>query len=93
MAARYGGEEFVIVLPGTDVRGAMLLMERLRGMVSQVDTESPVTMSIGLTHWNGSEDGGQLIDRADRALYVAKTSGRNRVVVSGEPFVNDPAVH
>ncbi len=79
LAARYGGEEFVIVLPDTDLAGGAVLMNRLRVAVAQIDSPAPVTMSVGVTHWNGAEAAATLIERADSALYAAKTSGRDRV--------------
>jgi diguanylate cyclase (GGDEF)-like protein len=90
LAARYGGEEFAVVLPGTDYVGAFLVAEKIRRAVLDagiIHSESPqgaVTVSIGVCASNGaspvrSED---LIDAADKALYVAKASGRNMSVIA-----------
>ena len=87
--ARYGGEEFAIVLLGTDAKGAMNMAERLRKTVmnkkysAEKDTFH-VTVSIGIsTYPDGREEykGKEgFIERADKALYHAKESGRNRCV-------------
>jgi diguanylate cyclase (GGDEF)-like protein len=83
--ARWGGEEFVCLLPRTDEWGAMLAAEKLRSAVVQLSVINggraiPVTVSIGVS---SVENDDQLIDnallRADKALYRAKDSGRNRV--------------
>lgn len=88
-AARYGGEEFAVVLPETDLEGALLMGERLRQKIESMqfhshdDTRFSVTISAGVATWNtalnaNSKDG--LISVADKALYKAKNQGRNRVV-------------
>ncbi|GGW55115.1 GGDEF domain-containing protein [Alishewanella tabrizica] len=83
--ARYGGEEFVIVLPDTDVTGAMQVAERIRQLVQQMsisidNTAVHVTASLGVAV---SDDGhilaADLIQQADLALYQAKAQGRNQV--------------
>ncbi len=82
---RYGGEEFLLVLPGTDESNAMLVCERI---LEQVQAEPvvfkgisiPCTLSIGLATWSGREDVDKLIEASDKALYMAKDKGRNRVV-------------
>lgn len=90
LAARYGGEEFAIVLLNTDYVGAFIIAERIRteleGCSIQHD-ESPakvVTVSVGISALSGSRTvtAENLVDIADKALYVAKTSGRNRTVIS-----------
>jgi len=76
VVARYGGEEFVVVMPQTDLEGAVTFAERLRSMVEQ---EMPVTVSGGVTVALDGDTHESLFDRADGALYHAKASGRNRV--------------
>ena len=80
LVARYGGEEFCLVLPDTDLLGGHHLLDHLRNGGRDSTTELGVTMSVGLTSWDGIEDPMSFIDRADRALYQAKNSGRDRVV-------------
>lgn len=88
--ARYGGEEFVVILPNTGAHEAAALAERLRRAVGEstcvVESggrlELSCTVSIGLaTADAGERDGGELLRQADQALYRAKASGRDRVVV------------
>jgi diguanylate cyclase (GGDEF)-like protein len=88
--ARIGGEEFVVVLPATDADGARVVAERIRQAVAAASVNGSsgpfsVTTSVGLATCRGSSvrDGGKgAVERADAALYEAKRSGRNRVVVA-----------
>ena len=88
MVARYGGEEFVVVLPDSDPEVALSVAERLRCLVSHPavrlddgSLEIPITVSLGVASTTDPlETQDSLISRADRALYVAKNLGRNRVV-------------
>ena len=94
IAARYGGEEFVLVLPGVDAAPARSICERI---VEQVAAQThvisgaepiAVTCSIGVATHNPEtpfEGPEALLRAADRALYLAKQAGRNRVVVYGPP--------
>jgi diguanylate cyclase (GGDEF)-like protein len=89
--ARMGGEEFVVVLPGTDIKHAAVIAERLRSVVGATPfhvsgTDVDTTISIGIgsiaTLDPDEETGAQaLIDQADRFLYRSKLGGRNRVSV------------
>lgn len=80
---RYGGEEFVAILPDAGAEGAMAWAERLRAVMRTLPApvEWAVTASIGVAAWSHGETGGAVVSRADRGLYAAKSSGRDRVVV------------
>ena len=79
--ARYGGEEFALILPNTDAEGAYILAERLRQRVENAKwKERPVTASFGVATLEiGMTSGESLIEAADKALYLSKERGRNRV--------------
>jgi diguanylate cyclase len=81
VAGRYGGEEFGILLPGTELKGAMLFAERLRLMVHVLTVkpyEARCTISLGVAELDGDiHNYRQLIECADNALYESKRLGRN----------------
>lgn len=91
VAARYGGEEFVIVLPETDAAGAAAVAERVRQSVSEYRFATGEgaqtvnnTISVGVASFpDHATTQAHLIEAADRAMYLAKRSGKNRVVVAG----------
>ncbi len=87
VAGRFGGEEFIIVLGETDRRGAEIIAERIRKAIEklEVTVESiklNVTVSIGVNDYQRQYGHNiqSIIDDTDKALYQAKTSGRNQVV-------------
>ncbi len=92
IAARYGGEEFVILLPSTNLQEALIVAERLRASVEKeviniekVNTKNStkqisVTISLGVCNYISGDNSQNLLMKADKALYQAKESGRNRVV-------------
>ncbi len=87
IGGRYGGEEFLVVLPETGIEGGTASAERMRERVEKGhfevgdDMVVPVTVSIGVAAFDGEKVGAdELLKRADRALYMAKESGRNCVV-------------
>jgi diguanylate cyclase (GGDEF)-like protein len=82
--ARWGGEEYVILLPASDEKEAALIAERIRtGIAAGFSAEItfPVTISAGVAQYQTGDALSPLMDRADQALYAAKLSGRNRVMV------------
>lgn len=90
LPARYGGEEFAILLPDQDARGAAAMAERCRVEIEalRITHESGLlrlTVSMGVADGAGASTPEQIIERADKALYRAKESGRNRVHACEEP--------
>lgn len=94
IAGRYGGEEFTILLPSAYAKDAGMVAERLRKAVekrvidiSKLTPEQKnisVTISLGVYQMHANDEIQDLIVKADKALYEAKTSGRNRVVLASE---------
>ena len=93
IACRYGGEEFFIILPQTGIKEASLVAQRLRKTIedSKIDiteagvngiSDINVTVSIGVCKYESSMTSFEFVKKADKALYEAKTTGRNRVIVS-----------
>jgi diguanylate cyclase (GGDEF)-like protein len=88
--ARWGGEEFLALLVGVDAEIAQRFAERLRATVEShafgcAGQTVPVTVTVGLSRLDSLEELPKMIDRADKALYLGKQSGRNRVVLFGAP--------
>lgn len=88
LVARYGGEEFVVLFTGIDCTGAAAILDHAREVVSTKhyrvrETDAPlgdITFSGGVTHAEQGEAHGTVFHRADRLLYNAKGSGRNRII-------------
>ena len=84
---RYGGEELIMVMPETNIEGAIIPVQRLRRMVEEYDfnynnVKAKVTVSIGLTmNYQEFKTPADILKSADEALYKAKESGRNRVIL------------
>lgn len=79
--ARWGGEEFVIQAPGIALADAVMFAEKLRVAIEQYDFNQPkkITASFGVTVYKKGDNSSRLINRADKALYLAKENGRNQV--------------
>ena len=96
IAGRYGGEEFSILLPFTKINEAQMVAERLRKTIeekvidiSKVNPDSEikkikVTLSLGVYEMKESDNDEDLLRKADKALYQAKNTGRNKVVTNNE---------
>lgn len=88
MLVRWGGEEFILLLPNTDRDQALLVLQRMReqGLGMRPDGR-PLTASIGLAEriYDTVADWRALVERADRRMYAAKSSGRDKIVAQ-EPF-------
>ena len=82
--ARFGGEEFILLLPDTGIDVAETVLERVRKNVEEYDFPEVgnVTISIGVSEINLEEEIEAAIKRADEALYEAKATGRNKVVLA-----------
>ena len=97
LPARYGGEEFAVILPNTTMENATKLANQIREAISKKKLKSAksgesygkVTLSIGVAAYRPGEPLADLVQRADKGLYRAKETGRNRVVneagLDGEP--------
>lgn len=88
VASRYGGEEFAVLFAESTESAASAVAERIRRTLKREEFESEggpfrVTVSAGIAGADDKADRGQLLFRADKALYAAKDRGRNRVVVWG----------
>jgi diguanylate cyclase (GGDEF)-like protein len=87
--ARIGGEEFVVILPDSDIDGALIVADRIRVGVEELAIETSqgalqLTISAGVASRRGGETYSELFDRADTALYESKRLGRNRVSLADE---------
>lgn len=80
--ARYGGEEFAIILPSTNLTDALLVAERLRGLVAKTTfPHRKLSISIGVSRMDQDSGARAMVLAADNGLYRAKAAGRNKVVV------------
>ena len=79
--ARWGGEEFAILLPNTNLEGAYIFSEKLRKLIVDYNFSvvKKLTISFGVAELNEGENKMTLFEKADKALYLAKRNGRNRV--------------
>lgn len=85
--ARYGGEEFVVLLPRTTLHNARIVAEQIRRRISEKklkrvstgESLGTITVSLGVSQMREGDTVDSMVDRADKALYLAKQSGRNNV--------------
>jgi len=92
--ARYGGEEFVIICPNTSIKDAKKTAENIRSSISNTeysykDNKIPFTISIGLSEFRKIDDCDTVFERTDKALYLAKASGKNIVKTDTDLQVKD----
>jgi diguanylate cyclase (GGDEF)-like protein/PAS domain S-box-containing protein len=81
--ARWGGEEFILLIPGNTATQAVILAERLRKKIEEMDVQEAcrVTASFGITQYVDSDTADTMIQKADELTYLAKARGRNQVAV------------
>ena len=89
MVIRYGGEEFLLLLFGADVQGSYAFAERVRldfqSKIFHINGESiHFTLSAGLAQYIANDKQAELLDKADKALYIAKRTGKNKVCIFDE---------
>lgn len=90
--ARLGGEEFAVLLEATDIAGAHSVAEHIRqsierGKIRRLDTQEQIggiTLSVGIAAYTGDTSFVNLLDQADKALYISKKTGRNKTTVFGQ---------
>jgi len=89
IVGRYGGEEFCVILPNLDLEKAAQVAERIRNAIEKISCSGvKITVSMGVSSLKQSTNKpDELINQADKALYAAKKSGRNRVVTWGKDFI------
>ena len=94
LVSRYGGEEFCLILPGLDLDAAARVAERLRESIKhdfhdKFTASRDLTVSLGVAAFGpGVDSPTELVNRADKALYAAKGSGRDRVIRWDDPDIN-----
>ncbi len=95
MVCRWGGEEFVILLPAVNIDNAVLVAEKLRSSIEEMEIESvgKITASFGVSCVYEDDDVSSVVNRADTALYSAKELGRNRVEKASSRAVFQKSLH
>lgn len=90
LICRWGGEEFSILLLDTDLKSASFVAEKLRTQIELLRVESNInlTSSFGVTQWREDDTEESVFKRVDNSLYLAKLTGRNKVVTDEELYIN-----
>ncbi len=81
LAFRYGGDEFCLILPDTDLDGAVIVAKRLQDLIRKQLYSYGTTLSIGIVKFQLRYDSRAFIHYADQSLYVAKSSGGDRYFI------------
>jgi diguanylate cyclase (GGDEF)-like protein len=90
ICSRYGGDEFVVILPETNLKDAVVAGQRIVDKVQQISQDfdglaaGELTVSIGIAQWSLDETPESLMEKADKALYQSKETGRNKLTVYRE---------
>lgn len=84
--ARWGGEEFMVLLPISNINETLITAERLRSSFKAIMSTPNITCSFGVTHYQPTDDITKMVKRADLALYKAKESGRDKVILANDPL-------
>lgn len=89
IVSRWGGEEFLVLLPATDLDNAAYLAEKIRSNIQElkIDRVGHITASLGVSQVNKGDKMDDIIDRVDKALYLAKNSGRNIVKTEKDLYI------
>ncbi len=95
LVARYGGEEYAVILPGTKAQEALAVAEKIRERIAGIkfaQGRGKITVSVGIAEYPAHAEGAEeLVNHADKALYLAKERGRNRAVVWSESIGSQAA--
>lgn len=86
ICSRYGGDEFIVILPETKNEHAVLISERILDRISNLDLDNEgidinISLSIGIAEWKRDMSSENLIECADKAMYISKNTGKNKVTV------------
>nr|WP_312578515.1 diguanylate cyclase [Sedimentibacter sp.] len=86
ICSRYGGDEFIVILPETTKEHAVLISERILDRISNLDFSNEgidinMSLSIGIAEWKSYMTSENLIECADKAMYISKNTGKNKVTV------------
>ncbi|MDH8679011.1 diguanylate cyclase [Fusibacter bizertensis] len=88
---RWGGEEFCMLLPNTTREDAIKVAEKIRAAIEEMHIEGvrPITVSLGVTIWQPDDNDASVFKRLDNSLYLAKLTGKNKVVSNEELIITN----